>query len=147
MYSHPIRSHLWFSILQKDTTENWIYGAGDRTTNLPICGQRSISWATADMVQDIILNIILICFIQILYNWNTAYWTCLLALLLGCCSGAKQLCCSGQQATALYVFYLQWNLYEPRVTSTWMGPSVLAVLTSPHQCAWDTLVKTGTLHG
>lgn len=37
---------------------------------------------------------------------------------------AKQLCRSGQQATALYVFYLQWNLYGPDVTGTWMGPSV-----------------------
>lgn len=36
----------------------------------------------------------------------------------GCCSAAKQLCCSGQQALALCVFYLRWNLYEPTVTST-----------------------------
>lgn len=57
-------------------------------------------------------------------SWKTAYWICVLALLLDCCSGAKQLCCLGQQAMALYVFYLQWNLYEPGVTSTWMGPSV-----------------------
>lgn len=63
----------------------------------------------------------------------------LLAVLRGCCSRAKQLCCSGQQATALYVFYRQWNLYEPGVTSTWMGPSVLVLF-------WRHLISAHGTH-
>lgn len=59
--------------------------------------------------------------------------------MLHCCSGAKQLCCLGQQATALYVFYLQWNLYEPRVTSTWMSPSVLVLF-------WRHLISVHGTH-
>lgn len=56
-----------------------------------------------------------------------------------CCCGAKQLCGSGQRATALYVSYLQWNLYEPRVTGTWMGPSVPVLF-------WRHLISAGGTH-
>lgn len=71
------------------------------------------------------------------HSVKSAYWTWSLAS--GCCSAAKQLCSSGQQATALYVFYLQWNLYEPTVTSTWMGPSVQIGF-------WRHLIGAGGTH-
>lgn len=85
-----------------------------------------------------------LCFVStfrfaVFWNWKTARWICVLALLLDCCSGAKQLCCLGQQATALYVFYRQWNLYEPGVTSTWMGPSVLVLF-------WRHLISVHGTH-
>lgn len=56
---------------------------------------------------------------------NLIHWHCVLALVLDYLSVAKQLCRLEQESTVLYVSYLQWNLYEPEVTSTWMGPSVL----------------------
>ncbi len=77
--------------------------------------------------------------LQVSQTEKTACCVCILALLLHCCSGAKQLCCLGQQATALYVFYLQWNLYEPRVTSTWMSPSVLVLF-------WRHLISAHGTH-
>lgn len=45
-----------------------------------------------------------------------------------CRTRAKQLCSSGQRATALDVLYVHGNWYEPAVTSTWMGPCVLFVI-------------------
>lgn len=54
-------------------------------------------------------------------------------------AAAKQLCGSRQRATDLRVSYRQWNLYEPRVTTKWMGPSVPALL-------WRHLISAGGTH-
>lgn len=75
-----------------------------------------------------------------LYIWNTLFidikniqlvWSELWFRLReesSCRTRAKQLCSSGQRATALDVLYVHGNLYEPAVTSTWMGPCVLFVI-------------------
>lgn len=60
-------------------------------------------------------------------------------LATDCSREAEQLCSSGQRATALYVFYLRWNLYEPEVTSTWMGPSVFFLFWRHFTSAGGTL--------